>query len=57
MVQNIYWSLMACSLIAVITNHSDGKLLSVQFEFVAVCFPLVDICIDQVALCESDPSF
>lgn len=44
---------MACSLIAIITNHSCGKLLAVQFEFIGACFPLVDISIDHVALGES----
>lgn len=44
---------MACSLIAIITNHSCGKLLTVQFEFIGARFPLVDISIDHVALGES----
>lgn len=44
---------MVCSLIAIITNHSCGKLLTVQFEFIGACFPLVDISIDHVALGES----
>lgn len=47
---------MACSLIAVITNHSCGKLLTVQFEFIGACFPLVDISIDHVALGERNVS-
>lgn len=55
--KNIYWSLTACSLIAFITMHSNAKLLRVQFEFIGACFPLADICIDQVALCESNMSF
>lgn len=47
---------MACSLIAVITDHSNGKL-SVQLEFIGACFPLVVFYTDHVALCESNPSF
>lgn len=45
---------MACCLIAIITNHSCGKLLTVQFEFIGACLPLVDIGIDHVALGESN---
>lgn len=47
---------MACSLTAIITNHSCGKLLTVQFEFIGACFPLVDVSIDHVALGESNTS-
>lgn len=47
---------MACSVIAIITNHSCGKLLTVQLEFIGACFPLVDIGIDHVALGESNVS-
>lgn len=32
-------------------------MLHVQFEFIGACFPLADVCIDQVALCESNVSF
>lgn len=54
---NVYEVLMACRVIAIVTNHSGGKLLSVQFEFIGACFPLVDICIDHVALRESNLAF